>query len=423
MARVYHKITEVTDFGPFTTKLVLPVDVTVQAADVRAEYFNVYVERKDETGKIVMLPKSWTELDKLVESKGYCTVTDAYPSDLEGRREDSGSYITLELKYGPDYPLTSPMAFIQFVNRYVICDFRITQIADIQTESGKLSGMVFDLCAGDTMKQAESFLHGISQYEEPLRYGYFIPQSGNGKRPLIIWLHGGGEGGMDPKVAYTGNKVVNLASEEIQAKFGGAYVLVPQAPTFWMDDGSGQYTRTGKSKYVKALKALIDEFIANNETGIDTDRIYIGGCSNGGFMTMRMIIDYPDFFTAAYPICEALYDETISDADIEAIKHIPIWFTHAKGDPTVKADETVLPTYQRLKQAGAPQVYLSYFDEVIDLHGVFTDENGEPYRYHDHFSWIYALNDDCRLDYDGKPVVVDGKEVTLMEWLALQRKQ
>lgn len=235
-------------------------------------------------------------------------------------------------------------------------------------------------------------------------------------------MHGGGEGGQDPAIAYTGNKVVNLASDEIQSKFGGAFVLVPQAPTFWLNDGSGQYGKTGRSKYVKALKALIDEFIAGNDAAIDTNRIYIGGCSNGGFMTMRMVLDYPDFFAAAYPVCEALYDEVISDAEIEKIKHVPIWFTHSKDDSIVKPEETVLPTYERLMKAGANNVHFSFFDKVVDLHGLFTDEQGEPFTYHGHFSWIYALNDDCRLDYDGKPVVVAGKEVSMMDWLALQHK-
>lgn len=422
MTRVYYKITTITDFGPFTEKLVLPVGKEVQADAVRPECFNVYVERKDETGNILMLPKSWSERDKLEESKGYCLVTAAYPSDLEGNRLERGIYITLELKYGPRYPLTASIAPIQFMNRYVLCDYRITQIADILTDSGKLSGMVFELCAGNSTKQAYGFLHGSSSYEEPLKYGYYVPQTGGGKRPLIIWLHGAGEGGQDPTIAYTGNKVVNLASEDIQAKFGGAYILVPQTPTFWMDNGSGQYTRTGQSRYVKALKALIDEFIAKNEAAIDTKRIYIGGCSNGGFMTMRMIIDYPDFFAAAWPVCEALYDEVISDADIEAIKHMPIWFTHARNDDVVKPEETAVPTYQRLIRAGAADVHFSLFDKVVDIRGAFTEEGEEPFEYHGHFSWIYALNDDCRLDYDGQPVKVNGREVSLMDWLALQSK-
>lgn len=423
MGRNYFTITEITDYGPFITKLVLPMTANVKAEAVRPECFNVYVERKDKKGEVIMLPKSWFEMDNKAPSKGYGVIMDAYPSGLDGVRREEGEYATLEMKYGPLDPLSAPIAPLNGMNEYVISDYRITQIAEIPSEGEILTGYVFDRHAGDTMKQADKFLHGISSYqEEPLKYGYFVPQTGNGKRPLLIWLHGGGEGGEDPTIAYTGNKVVNLDGDEIQSKFGGAFVLVPQTPTFWMNDGSGQYGRTGKSKYVQALKALIDEFISRNDAAIDTDRIYIGGCSNGGFMTMRMVLEYPDFFAAAYPVCEALYDETIGDEELQRIIKVPIWFTHSKDDSVVLPEETAVPTYQRLIKAGASNVHFSFFDKVVDLHGLFTDEQGQPFTYHGHFSWIYALNDDCRLDYDGKPVIVDGKEVSLMDWLALQHK-
>lgn len=423
MGTHYYTMTEITDYGPFITKLVLPMPANVKAEAVKPDCFSVYVERKDRKGEILELPISWFEKDVKEPSKGYCAVKDAYPSSHDGRRSEEGDFVTLEMKVGPLDPLSAAIAVPNEMNEFVVSDYRITQIADIPAGGKKWTGMVFDRCAGNTMKQADRFLHGISSYDdEPLKYGYFVPQTGNGRRPLIIWLHGGGEGGEDPTVAYAGNKVVNLAGEDIQAKFGGAFVLVPQTPTFWMNDGSGKYGRSGKTKYGKALKALIDEFIVRNDAAVDTSQIYIGGCSNGGFMTMRMLLDYPDFFAAAYPVCEALYDEVVSDEDIEAIKHMPIWFTHSKDDLIVKPEETAVPTYERLLKAGAKNVHFSYFDKVVDIHGVFADERGEPFTYNGHFSWIYALNDDCRLDYDGQPVVSDGKEVSLMEWLAMQSK-
>ena len=39
-----------------------------------------------------------------------------------------------------------------------------------------------------------------------------------------------------------------------------------------------------------------------------------------------------------------------------------------------------------------------------------------------HFAWIPVFNDDCRTDFDGKPVKVGEKEVSLMEWLAAQNE-
>lgn len=43
------------------------------------------------------------------------------------------------------------------------------------------------------------------------------------------------------------------------------------------------------------LKAAIDDFIAQHRDTIDTTRIYIGGFSMGGKMTLKMTIAYPSF--------------------------------------------------------------------------------------------------------------------------------
>lgn len=179
-----------------------------------------------------------------------------------------------------------------------------------------------------------------------------------------------------------GNKVVNLASDDIQSIFKRAYILTPQSPTMWMDDGTGKYTSDGTSMYTKSLMALIESYIASN-SDIDTSRIYLGGCSNGGYMTMRMIISYPDYFTAAYPICEAYSDSWITDEQIEAIKDIPIWFTHSKDDTTVPIDRSTNATYARLLAAGAENIHKSTFETVVDLYGN---------RQMGHWSWIYTLN-------------------------------
>ena len=45
---------------------------------------------------------------------------------------------------------------------------------------------------------------------------------------------------------------------------------------------------------------------------IDTNRIYLGGDSNGGFMTMKMLIRNPGRYAAAFPVCEALDDSAIT---------------------------------------------------------------------------------------------------------------
>ncbi|MBQ5426425.1 MAG: prolyl oligopeptidase family serine peptidase, partial [Pseudobutyrivibrio sp.] len=245
-----------------------------------------------------------------------------------------------------------------------------------------------------------------------LTYGSFKPAEDGKKHPLVIWLHGAGEGGKLNEIAVLGNEVSALYGDEFQEVMGGAYVLTPQTETFWLQyNEDGEWgTNPGKdSIYLKDVKGLIDQYIAEND-GIDTNRIYIGGCSNGGFMTMDMILNYPDFFAAAFPICEAYMDSGITDAQLKGIKDLPVWFIYAANDDTVVPDNFEIPTIKRLEAMGA-NVHKSVFDDVHDNSGRFTGDDGKAYQYMGHWSWIYFFNNEC--EEDG---------VNMWNWLAEQSK-
>lgn len=423
----YYQYIEITDFGPYITKLILALQDTVQETNIAANSFCVYTEVRDWEGNQVMVPENFLARGKFVPSKGYRKIREAYPSDRMGNRQPSGRFVTLEMAYGPSEPCSSALS-ADFSDPccheyYTDNMYVITQTREIQAEHGVLSGLVFQHCAKVMNPAVDRWLEDVSSDpEQPLRYGYYVPRMGQGKRPLIVWLHGAGEGGEDTAISYSGNKVTALSDAPIQKKFGGAFVFSPQCSTMWMDDGSHVIGDSGKSIYTRALKAAIDEFVERFAWGIDVNRIYIGGDSNGGFMTMRMILDFPNFFAAAFPICEALLDERIPDAGIKMLRDFPIWFTHAKDDTLVPPDRYVVPTYQRLIAEGAKNVHFTFWDGIYDMHGLFRDSEGKPWRYFGHFAWIPVFNDDCRLDYDGKPVKQDGVELTLFDWLALQSR-
>ena len=246
------------------------------------------------------------------------------------------------------------------------------------------------------------------------------------KNPLVIWLHGMGEGGTDPDIALLGNDVTALGEKKIQDHFvegkqKGAYVLAAQTPTMWMNSGTGNNNGgVGHSIYTKTLKALIDKFIEDNGD-IDTNRIYVGGCSNGGYMTMEMAVTYGNFFRAFYPCCEAYSDSFLEDSDVAKLKDLPIWFIHAANDTTVDPSSFVLPTYKRLIDAGAKDVHLSYF---VDVRG--TEGNPAGNNYMGHYSWIYIFRDEVEFDQEDpqnvvapstKEVKVNGKAVNLFDWM------
>lgn len=81
---------------------------------------------------------------------------------------------------------------------------------------------------------------------------------------------------------------------------------------------------------------------------------------NGGYITMLMIRDYPQYFAAAFPPCAALRDDLITDSDIQKMKEVTIWFTAAKNDGIVPLDEYVVPTCKQLLAAEAKNVQFSF---------------------------------------------------------------
>lgn len=423
MANLYKTITEVLDYGPNITKIILETGRPLIGAKLDPKQFSVFVERIIEMDEDFEWPKFMGEKPEDA-MKGIRTVTGLYVSDAAGEPQEDGTCITLNLACHPMDSLGSILFYDGDFNTLVEVKYTVTQTAPIPTDAGELSGMVFDVDGGNRIVYGEWLQFGaFSHPDADLTYAHYEPaHTAEEKLPLIIWLHGAGEGGTDPIIAAAGNKVVNLISPEMQAYFGGrAALLAPQTPTMWMNDGSGQYTKDGSSMYVDALDALIDAYI-EARPWIDRDRICIGGCSNGGFMTMKMIIHTPKKYAAAFPVCEALADDTITDEQIRSIADMPIWFTHAKTDTTVPPEFFVVPTYKRLIAAGGKNIHFTFWDKVIDLSGAYTLPNGEPFEYYGHWSWIYTLNNDCKVDFDGSPVTVNGKPVGIVEWLAAQRR-
>ena len=238
------------------------------------------------------------------------------------------------------------------------------------------------------------------------------------KNPLIIWLHGAGEGGIDVDITLLGNEVTALAKEGIQKYFTtkkqkGAYVLAVQTPTMWMDKGDGTYNdsiEAGKrqtSKYDAVLFAAIKDFVANHKD-IDTKRIYLGGCSNGGYMTMNLMFEHGEYFSAYYPICEAYMNKNISDDMIEDVKDYNIWFLQSEDDTTVNPLSSTIPAYYRLLKAGAKNVHFTLTDKVVG-------EDDPEALYMGHYSWVYAFNDNVKTQFDNAKALADVENVTYDE--------
>jgi len=421
----YKTVTEVFDWGPAVSKLVVNLGAKVQAKDVDKDTFKVFVHKELadgaltwgegwQKGQIVLADPATRDYKGL---EGYREITNAYVSDENGNKANSGDYVTIEMKVSPTENLASALNFDakKFSNNWVNHEYTITLNKNI----GKLKDLVIDNKKGNIRPIVDDwkFSHYIvgkeilSSERRTLAYAVYEPKT-TGKRPLIIWLHGGGEGGSDSAtLPIMGNKATMLSQSPIQDYFGGAFVLAPQCPTAWMEGYTGW--ADGKPIYEDILMALIKDYVASNPN-IDQSRIYVGGDSNGGYMTLCLARDYPNYFAAGFPVCEGLNDRLITNADLNNIAKTPLWFVAAKTDQTLPPDINSVPTVARLRGIGA-NVQFSYFDNVHDTSGLYKKADGSAYEYAGHWSWIYVFNDEVA-------ETINGKSTSLFEWLAAQKR-
>jgi predicted esterase len=401
----YTVVVEGYDWGPGVSKVILSLGESVSAAN-RADYA-VSVRRHTDCADL-----------RPEQATGDRTVFHAYVSDAAGGPLAEGSHVTLVLAVSPEWILSNPLQYTRGEkcrgNNWVDYDLTVTDHTRNRvwdTEVGRLRPLV------DRFDLSGRFVH---EGGTAMAYASYAPEKGGGgKAPLLIWLHGGGEGGTDPSIPLLANRAANYVSDDIQAIFDGAYVLVPQCPGAWMHNGQGVMTHGREDDvYNVPLMALIRDYVARN-SGIDANRVYVGGCSNGGYMALKLMLRHPDYFAAGFISALAYQSQYLSDEEIENVAHLPIWFVHSADDETTRPEETVLPVYERLKAAGAGNVHASYYDHVVDITGFF---GGDDYHYNGHWSWIYLHADECRLDRDGSPVRVQGRPVTIMEWLAAQTR-
>ncbi len=250
----------------------------------------------------------------------------------------------------------------------------ICSLASFAKEPLPLSSGLNELC--------EQFVPGQGPEKDghAIDYRYFSPVKENDstKYPLVVWLHGMGDGEYEGKQV-TAQEAALWASAEYQSRFkesGGAFIIAPRSleekDLYWSDS------------LIYPLRAALDDFIAQHRDNIDVSRIYVGGYSMGGKMTLKMAVAYPEFFAAAFPICPAW----VPDEEATAfLKDIPVWLTSGKLDPLVNYHSMVLPTWKNLlSQTNVPEFCR------LSSQSITARPNGTPLL-SAHFSWIAVNND------------------------------
>ncbi len=393
------------DWGAGVDKAVLSLDYKI--SEISADDLDV-METKEQT--------DWSDPEfavKVVDVDR--TVTDIYLCDADGNPVDSDSeYVAVELYVSPDDGNPINYSMVTSTNTWsspYTLTFTLTDTAAVDSLGEAVTSFTIDAEATGYTTAADMFAVSTYDAQDGTSYNVATYEPAEQADTLFVWLHGGGEGQADASDAYVpllANKATVFASEEFQTEIGGAAILVPQSPTMWMDGtGNRERVEDDSSVYTESLMELIDSY----KTEYGATQVVVAGCSNGGFMTLDLMMNYPDYFTAGVPICEGKLDEKITDAQIDILKDQAMFFIYAENDTTLTPEIYSVPTLERLNAAGASNLMVFSPENVIDTSGMYTDADGNPHQYSGHWSWIYFYNNEAMDDTTGQ---------TAWSWIADQ---
>ena len=180
----------------------------------------------------------------------------------------------------------------------------------------------------------EHFAHKSHQHGEiTIPYRIYIPfnYDPDKKYPLLLNLHGAGNRGSDNKRHLL---FINRPLSNPELSVDEAIILYPHCAlenkwvhTNWYA-GSYDLAQVPESEELKAVLEVLAQVRENYS--VDPNRIYLTGYSMGGYGTWNLLVNHPDLFAAAVPMCGAGDPEKA-----EVIKNIPIWAIHGAKDPIV----------------------------------------------------------------------------------------
>lgn len=316
----------------------------------------------------------------------------------------SGRDAVLELEHGQDVAGASTLLYTSGRNVRLDLEYTITQAAPLRKRGSGAEVELSSFVQGELVSpEVDAFTH--HQVDGGLKYRLFTPSSkgpkGAGRRKgraLVVWLHGGGEGGLltgghdyyDNETTLRANRgALGFATDEAQEAFGGAYVLAPQSTSAWMQDGDG---------FAPQIQAVIDEVVARED--IDEDRIHVLGCSNGGFMTLKMVAEQPGRFASQVPICGAVSGPEgtyhLSDDTLRSLAETPTWLVAAANDDTIDAEANTVRFHELIE------------DSILSLYPTVEWDGVE---YPGHWSWIYVARNDPQHE-----------DMRIWDWMAAQQR-
>ncbi|MFK0276149.1 prolyl oligopeptidase family serine peptidase [Ensifer sp. NPDC090286] len=193
-------------------------------------------------------------------------------------------------------------------------------------------GLVFTAIIGTcsaTVTHAEQLAaRSSTSINSDLNYLLYTPDdyaSSSSAYPLVVWLHGGDQGGADiEKVRSSG--IPKLIAGGRKFPF---LVFSPQNPSEEL-----LYP-------IEKVKAALDEVMTKYR--VDRSRVYVMGFSRGGFGTWAMAEQFPETFAAVVPIAGGGNRHYLSRTNERAA----FWVFHGTNDGVIPLSDSVV-LYERL---------------------------------------------------------------------------
>ena len=291
--------------------------------------------------------------------------------------------------------------FDPFLLRY---DFKIT--GTIGTEEILITK---DDIKGQVIEGADEFK---PMEENGVLYRLYEPEA-DSPRPLILFLHGGGESGYDNLIQLTGT----LGALRLAQKFQDMYVMAPQAPggtldmyenfevmkkrgnPFQVEIGMVPFAlkdeRGWSRHYLGKVCDIVRKMIKDGK--VDPKRVYVIGMSMGGGGTINCVSTAPDLFAAAVPICPSMNGE--SYGQLLHWPNVPIWISSAYMDHQHGRHAYILNAFNKLWDEGRDRKdarYTLYLPEELAEYGIGTTEgiSAKELDAENHNSWILTLHNE-----------------------------
>lgn len=253
--------------------------------------------------------------------------------------------------------------------------------------------------------------------EGRVMYRLYTPKA-SGPRPMILFLHGGGNGGYEGERDNNKHIVTDYGLINFAENYPDIFVMAPMAVEQRRDmrrpmNMNGRFANAdnfshpdyGWSRsYLGLVCDIIRRMVAEGK--VDGKRIYVTGMSMGGAGTIRAMSVGSDLFAAAVPVCPTMTPETFSI--LKSIRR-PVWVTSAYIDHTLYRHKYLVDAVMALRDAGNNDAHLTLFapEELEKYDIAITPDLPYPRLFSEnHASWVPTYKN----------------EYGIMSWLLNQHK-